>query len=122
MRLERDIKDKFLKKAQEEFGSGTRCLRKFIEAYSKDSFYVNDDAVNLLLVAVQGLHTYLNNVNQVAKKLNATDELDARFTPEFVGHIHNEVANVVQAFKSVVQIDTDRINSLIDVYRCDEVT
>jgi hypothetical protein len=120
IRLDQKKKDRFMRKATAEFGSGTRCLKKFIEAYSKDSFYISDDAVNLLLISVQGLHTYLNNLNQVAKKLNSTGELDDRFTPEFVEHIHTEIANVIVAFKSVVEIDTDRIKDLTDVYRVNQ--
>jgi hypothetical protein len=120
MRIDESIKKKFLSKAQVEYGSGTRCLRKFIEAYTKDSFYINDDAVNLLLISVQGLHGYLNNMNQAVKKLHLSGELDPEFTPEFVKRVHLEIENVIRAFKSTVEIDTDRICSLLDMYRIDD--
>lgn len=120
LRIDPKLKADFLTKSTAEFGSGTRCLKKFVEAYTKDTFYISDKAAGLLIVAVQGLHTYTNNVNQVAKKFHSIEELDERFTPEFVEHIHVEITKVIKAFKSVVEIDTDRITSLIEIYKKDE--
>jgi hypothetical protein len=119
LRIEPELKKVFLSKATAEYGSGTRCLRKFIEAYTKDTFYISDKAAGLLVVAVQGLHAYTNNVNQIAKKFHTMEELDPRFTSEFVEQIHDEIVVVIKAFKSVVEIDTDRINSLIESYQED---
>jgi hypothetical protein len=120
LRIEPELKKIFLSKATAEYGSGTRCLRKFIEAYTKETFYISERSAGLLVIAVQGLHTYTNNVNQIAKKFHTIDELDPRFTPEFVEQIHHEVVNVIKAFHSVIEIDTDRINALLDVYKVNE--
>ena len=87
-------------------GSATRAILKFMEFYVDDSFYSDDKEIGLLYMAVQSLHGFSNNMNQVARKLNSTDKLDPRFTPEFVEAFRTQTKAVTAAYKEVVTTKT----------------
>ena len=113
-RIPKELKDEFYAKAIREMGTATRPLVKFMQCYVDDSFYADDRVVGPLYMAVQSLHAYSNNLNQIARKLNSTGRLDPRFTPEFLQKINENNRQIVVAFKSVVTTKTDVMQKLMD--------
>lgn len=114
IRIDSEVKKKFMLKTQNEFGSATRCLLKFIEAYNQDTFYANEQAVGMCYMALQSLHSYTNNINQITKKLHSIGSLDPMFTPEYLASFRDENIRFIKAFRDVVTIDTLRMYELMN--------
>lgn len=120
VKLDDELHARFTGKAITEYGSYSRLIKKFVSAYTEETFFADDRSVGSLYRAVNSLYSFTNNLNQMTKKLHSKGELDPRFTPEYLAGIRGEIKDVVEAFREVVETDTRKMNKLMERYEIDD--
>lgn len=115
-RIEESLKDAFYEVAKKRGLSVSAMMIEFMETYVDGS--LEDDPKDFLKLysEVQSLHDYSSTMNKIARKLNSSDVLDPRFTPEYVELFIKQTRAVTRAYKDVVtpksEVLAARINSL----------
>lgn len=105
LRINPEKHSTFKKKATEEYGDMSKFLDQQIDSFLLKEPIANDAELTALLYAVKALNSYTNNINQIAKKLNAGEH--EKINNDEVLNIHEQVGGVVRTFKKCLETRRD---------------
>ncbi len=112
LRIDDSLKHDFIQKIDDKYSGMSDLLKRFIHAYTYDSGFVNDHELTVLLHAVKALNSYTNNINQIAKKVHQTGELEPYLTKDEFTEINDHIYAVTESFRQIIRTRNQQVNSL----------